>query len=789
MHGKKLGRMAHHHHYRTIAGHAIALAIALRFLGTDAPTWAEPPATATAQAATEPLPALPSVPAPPPPAPPASAPTTSVVSPSAGTSATLPGGSAATQPATSSQPSAIALKKIVVTSDMDTARAQIAPALGALTYTIGPQQLQAIPGGEDASFQQLLLRAPGVVEDSFGQFHVRGEHANVLYRINGVLLPQPLSGFGQEIDSHLIQSVSLIDGSLPAQFGFHTAGIVDITTKSGASLQCNELSLYGGSHQTLQPSFVAGGTAGQLDYFLTGTGLHNTLGIENPTDSHEAIHDVTNQERLFGYFNYTIDDTSRLSLFFNSANANFQIPNTPGLSAGYPLAGYNNATANSASINETQNEQKYYTVLAYQKTFDQFSFQLSAFSTYDQIHFTPDYANDLMFQGVAGDVYNNAVTDGLQFDCACQLNEAHTLRGGFIFDYINENLNTNTAVFPTDDAGNPTSDGPLTIGGNSGNYAYETGVYLQDEWKISEALTLNYGLRLDGFRSNFDNEEQLSPRVNMVWKIDDANTVHFGYSRYFVTPPPQNVNMADLVPYQNTTNAPYANGPGGTLLANGPKAESSHYFDVGINHQISKPWSMSLDGYYKLAHNLIDEGQFGAPVIETPFNYRSGVVYGAELSSMYTQNGLSLFGNGSWVVTSAHDIVSQEYTIEPTEYDYILNHDIHLDHESEFTVSAGASYAWNRNKDMAYIDFLFGSGLRNGFANTGTEPSYYPVNVGYQHTIRLDGDRGRQALKLRFDVVNVFDESYQLRDGSGIGVGAPQFGARRGFFFGIAYDF
>jgi outer membrane receptor for ferrienterochelin and colicins len=44
-------------------------------------------------------------------------------------------------------------------------------------------------------------------------------------------------------------------------------------------------------------------------------------------------------------------------------------------------------------------------------------------------------------------------------------------------------------------------------------------------------------------------------------------------------------------------------------------------------------------------------------------------------------------------------------------------------------------------------------------------------------------------VKVRFDVVNVFDENYQLRDGSGIGVGAPQFGARRGFFLGVAYDF
>ncbi len=83
--------------------------------------------------------------------------------------------------------------------------------------------------------------------------------------------------------------------------------------------------------------------------------------------------------------------------------------------------------------------------------------------------------------------------------------------------------------------------------------------------------------------------------------------------------------MSGLAPsnqFQNTTNAPenFRDDP--------PKVERSNYFDAGVSHQFTKEWQVSLDGFYKQAHNLIDLGQFGAPVILAPYNYRTGTVYG-----------------------------------------------------------------------------------------------------------------------------------------------------------------
>src|SRR5450755_2876232 len=147
--------------------------------------------------------------------------------------------------------------------------------------------------------------------------------------------------------------------------------------------------------------------------------------------------------------------------------------------------------------------------------------QASAFFSYETVHFTPDPIGDLIFLGVAGDVLNSFLTQGLQVDSSYVLNDQHTLRFGLLAQYTVERNNTDTAVFPVDpNTGLQSSSDPMDIIDDTRNHATSAGVYIQDEWKLTDALTLNYGARYDRFDANFDDEGQLSPRVNLVWKID-----------------------------------------------------------------------------------------------------------------------------------------------------------------------------------------------------------------------------------------------------------------------------
>src|SRR5687767_3109022 len=118
-------------------------------------------------------------------------------------------------------PTAGTLPSTTVTSTrLDEARGSIQPSLGATRYDFSPGVIDAIPMGQQAPLNDVLLRAPGVVQDSFGQVHIRGDHSNVQYRLDGVQLPEGLSLFNNALATRYARSMSLITGALPAQYGF-----------------------------------------------------------------------------------------------------------------------------------------------------------------------------------------------------------------------------------------------------------------------------------------------------------------------------------------------------------------------------------------------------------------------------------------------------------------------------------------------------------------------------------------------------------------------------------------
>src|SRR5271169_1788787 len=419
-----------------------------------------------------------------------------------------------------------ALEVSVVAERLNKARNSLSPKTGGSEYGFDRKDVTTLPQGENTSFNQVLLQAPGVANDSFGQLHVRGDHANIQYRLNGVILPEGITGFGQAFDTRFFNRVELLTGAMPAQYGLREAGVIEIDTKANFK-PGGRVDLYGGSNNTLQPSFEFGSSTGKLTYYLTGSYLTDDLGIENPTSSHSAIHDHTDQSKGFGYLSYLINPTTRLSLMFGSYDGWFQIPNNPGQppNPGY-LAGAGVASFDSAAVNELQYETNRYGVLALQSSIgSDFDYQVAAVSRYTSVHFTPDPIGDLVFNGVASDVFRSSFSNGLQGDGSYRLNDAHTVRMGFFASTDNIQSDNISMVFPVDINGNVTGAPYSITDNNPKNGNTLASLYLQDEWKPFDKLTVNYGLRFDQMNA-FVEANQLSPRLGLVYKATSETTLH-----------------------------------------------------------------------------------------------------------------------------------------------------------------------------------------------------------------------------------------------------------------------
>src|SRR5207244_12075750 len=114
-------------------------------------------------------------------------------------------------------------------------------------------------------------------------------------------------------------------------------------------------------------------------------------------------------------------------------------------------------------------------------------------------------------------------------------------------------------------------------------------------------------------------------------QVDDAVNL--------TAPPMRKVDHSTIAKFTGTTNE-YAITLGSTV-----KAERAHYFDAGVTQKIEDGLQLGIDGFYKHARNVLDEGQFGQALILSSFNYREGEIYGGEFTANYQHGGFFSYLN------------------------------------------------------------------------------------------------------------------------------------------------
>ena len=207
--------------------------------------------------------------------------------------------------------------------------------------------------------------------------------------------------------------------------------------------------------------------------------------------------------------------------------------------------------------------------------------------------------------------------------------------------------------------------------------------------------------------------------------------------------------------------------------------ERADYFDVGVDQQLSRGLGVGIDAYYKRATDLLDDGQFGQANVLRAVQSRPRQQHGDRIEAQLRARGAARLCERLHAITKALGLVSNQYLfMNPAEFTYLSSHDAPT--RDAQTVSASTGVSYRLRGLLASVDGIYGSGLPTGFANLEHLPGYTQWNaaVGW----RFDSWSSPKSLTVRLSAINIFDRSYVLREASGIGEFAPQYGPRRGLF-------
>ena len=372
-----------------------------------------------------------------------------------------------------------------ITAKLNEARNALSPETGSTVYRFTARNINQLPQGDNTPINEVLVQAPGVSQDSYGQgqdeIHVHGLNGGgIQYRLNGIFLPEAVSSFGQLFSAYFVRSMSLITNFMPAQFGYRNEGVVDIHTKDGCLDGGGQIQYFGGQRATIQPSLQYGGCSGDLSYYFSGFYLQNNLGVSSPTTTPDPIHAATQQGQGFAYLSYLVSPTTRLSLIAGTAENFFQIPGQPNLPQMFTLAGAS-SVPNSDDLDESEFEQNYYGILALQASIGpQFDYQIAYFSRYFSLKYDPDPVGDLVYNGIAASILHTTFINGVQGDSTYRWNDRHTVQAGFYVSRETLEEDNHASVFPLDSMGNPQTV-PAGIVDNFNGKALLFGLYAQDQ--------------------------------------------------------------------------------------------------------------------------------------------------------------------------------------------------------------------------------------------------------------------------------------------------------------------
>ena len=669
------------------------------------------------------------------------------------------------------------------------------------TYQLSRRDVETLPRGNNNTVAEVLQTVPSVVYGALGQTHIRQDHANQQFRIDGVPIPEGVSStFTDLISPRMWERADIILGGMEAQYGNKTSLLVDITSKSGTKPGFGSLQLFGGSNQEVTPSFEYGGTIGEkFRFYILNSYTTTNRGIEPPVFDRPPFHDQSERNQTYLRGDYQHDNRNSFSWIFLNSVAKYQIPTINNLEPNADVLTLLQAQdpafspASSQAVNQNQKENSQYTHLVWRHDVDaEHFFQLAGFLRNSYANFTTDpfnaltYTPDVAVPFSTANQKRKAYSLGTRLDYTWTPSKQHVVKSGFQFQYTNAQNTAQLFDFARD-PGTGLPVGPvITQTGSNTNVQVREEFWLQDQWSLNDAWTVNLGVRGDVIQS-FYNEGQVSPRIGVTYKLNRSNVFHAYYGRLFTPPNVEQIAFTQLN-LEGTTAQP--DDPTGFK----PRAERSDYFEVGSYHALNSWATLELAAYYKRSHFQSDAGQFGSTPMLNFFAFQWGYQMGIDGAlKMQITEALSARGNVAWGRCKGNGLQSGQYLLDTKEItDINTAGGVFCDHSQTMTSSAVIAYRFPSNTTLSG-QMLYGSGLRTAaneeaFTNSSHFPSWTTYNASITHVFHLPWDQ--QKLLVGFDAINLLNYKYFYNQGEGsIGLGVPHTGLQRSFFFRAQWFF
>ena len=635
-------------------------------------------------------------------------------------------------------------------------------------------------GAPTTTTSQILQQSiASAVRAPTGEVHIRGQHAEYTYYVDGVPVPAGVSGSLNELfDPQVVNRIDFQTGGWDAEYGNKNLAVVNIQTRIPAGGFHSSLSGYVGSFNTAGGSVTASANSGKFGYFLSGTSQttgmrREPIVVDSLSRTAVNFHNTGHDQYGFAKLQFTPGARDVMTLELNSSQTRFQVP--------FDSAG-------GAVLDDHQTDQNSFVNFGLRHLF-------SAGATTDEnapseLFFSAFYRSGSLTY-VPGAIDSPSLTYGADTNTKYNVSEHRGFNTiGTKIDYsirALSNVAMKLGVLTSKTTGHENfgltdpAGRHAPIESVSGLAGYDFGAYAQTAINFSDKVELRTGARFDSHVAPFaGNQHQVSPRVRLNFFPDPANTLYLYYGRLFVPTNIEDLRSITFASQQNQVTTP-------TL------PERDNYYEAGLVHRFPAGVVAKLTGFYKQSSPGIDDNTVPGSSITTSVNLHDIKTTGIETVLEVRPTGsLSGYLNASIVHAYGNPPVYGGF--------FLLNQPnnsfFDLDHDQRISLVGGLTYALSH----LYVSTtgIFGSGLTNGITpdssvhvDQPTQPAIshyctglfcmnkpfkvapnYIQNVSAGYTII----HGNTVLRPEVYVDNLFDRHYLLKGAffSGRSAGRPR---------------